>query len=108
MATSLSKKIHSELNLFLAILSTFYISVGLSLSPSLPLLLSLPTSSLSSLCPGCSGTYTVYQAGLEFRDLPAFPSQVMKLKVCYSFIYFYFIYISVLPAHMSECRHQIP
>jgi hypothetical protein len=36
-----------------------------------------------SLCsPGCPGTHSVDQAGLEFRDLPASASQVLGLKAC--------------------------
>jgi hypothetical protein len=36
-----------------------------------------------SLCsPSCPGTHSVDQAGLELRNLPAFSSQVLGLKVC--------------------------
>ena len=36
-----------------------------------------------SLCsPGCPGTHSVDQAGLELRDLPASASQVLGSKVC--------------------------
>jgi hypothetical protein len=36
-----------------------------------------------SLCsPGCPGTHSVDQAGLELRDPPASASQVLGLKVC--------------------------
>jgi hypothetical protein len=36
-----------------------------------------------SLCsPGCPGTHSVDQAGLEVRNLPASASQVLGLKVC--------------------------
>jgi hypothetical protein len=36
-----------------------------------------------SLCsPGCPGTHSVDQAGLELRNLPASASQVMGLKAC--------------------------
>jgi hypothetical protein len=31
---------------------------------------------------GCPGTHSVDQAGLELRNLPAFASQVLGLKVC--------------------------
>jgi hypothetical protein len=35
------------------------------------------------LCsPGCPGTHFVDQAGLEFRNLPASASRVLRLKVC--------------------------
>jgi hypothetical protein len=36
--------------------------------------------SLSS--PGCPGTHSVDQAGLELRNLPASASQVLGLKAC--------------------------
>ena len=32
--------------------------------------------------PGCPGTHSVYQAGLELRNPPASASQVLGLKVC--------------------------
>jgi hypothetical protein len=36
-----------------------------------------------SLCsPGCPGTHTVDQAGLELRNPPAFASRVLGLKAC--------------------------
>jgi hypothetical protein len=36
-----------------------------------------------SLCsPGCPGTHSVDQAGLELRNSPASASQVLGLKVC--------------------------
>jgi hypothetical protein len=36
-----------------------------------------------SLCsPGCPGTHSVDQAGLELRNPPASASQVMGLKAC--------------------------
>jgi hypothetical protein len=36
-----------------------------------------------SLCsPGCPGTHSVDQAGLELRNLPTFASQVLGLKAC--------------------------
>ena len=36
-----------------------------------------------SLCiPGCPGTHSVDQAGLELRDLPASASQVLGLQAC--------------------------
>jgi hypothetical protein len=36
-----------------------------------------------SLCsPGCPGTRSVDQAGLELRNLPASASQVLGLKAC--------------------------
>jgi hypothetical protein len=36
-----------------------------------------------SLCsPGCPGTHSVDQAGLELRNLPASASRVLGLKAC--------------------------
>jgi hypothetical protein len=36
-----------------------------------------------SLCiPGCPGTHSVDQAGLELRNLPASASQALGLKAC--------------------------
>ena len=36
-----------------------------------------------SLCsPGCPGTHSVDQAGLELRNLPASASQVLEIKAC--------------------------
>jgi hypothetical protein len=36
-----------------------------------------------SLCsPGCPGTHSIDQAGLELRNLPASASQVLGLKAC--------------------------
>jgi hypothetical protein len=64
---------------------------SLHISQTLPYrLLLLSSSSLFlvfrdrvSLCsPGCPGTHSVDQAGLELRNLPASASQVLGLKVC--------------------------
>jgi hypothetical protein len=39
-----------------------------------------------SLCsPGCPGTHSVDQAGLELRNLPASASRVLGLKACAAF-----------------------
>ena len=58
-----------------------------------------------ALCnPGCPGTYSVDQAGLKLRDLPASASQVLGLKVYSAMpgwfrgflkIYFSFSFVSV-------------
>jgi hypothetical protein len=54
-----------------------------------------------SLCnPGCLGTHSVDQAGLELRNPPASASQVLGLKACatiawLSFFFFLIIIISV-------------
>jgi hypothetical protein len=37
---------------------------------------------VSLYSPGCPGTHIVDQAGLELRNLPAFVSRVLGLKVC--------------------------
>jgi hypothetical protein len=53
------------------------------LSLSLCLSLSLFFRDRFSLCsPGCPGTHSVNQAGLELRNLPASASQVLGLKAC--------------------------
>ena len=45
-----------------------------------------------SLCsPGCPGTHSVNQAGLKLRNLPAFASQVLGLKVCTTMARLYFL-----------------
>jgi hypothetical protein len=44
-----------------------------------------------SLCsPGCPGTHSVDQAGLELRNSPASASQVLELKACASMKPFFF------------------
>jgi hypothetical protein len=41
------------------------------------------TSSMHIACsPGCPGTHSVDQTGLELRDPPASASQVLGLKAC--------------------------
>jgi hypothetical protein len=48
-----------------------------------------------SLCrPGCPGTHSVDQAGLELRNLPASASQVLGLKACAT---------TVQPVHFFKC-----
>jgi hypothetical protein len=37
---------------------------------------------VSLYSPGCHGTHSVDQAGLEFRNLPAFAYQVLGIKAC--------------------------
>jgi hypothetical protein len=55
-----------------------------------------------SLCsPGCPGTYSVDQAGLELRNLPASASQVLGLKVYVTtawliFFFNYSIYVNTV------------
>jgi hypothetical protein len=44
-----------------------------------------------SLCsPGCPGTHSVDQAGLELRNPPASASRVLRSKACLSFNALYF------------------
>jgi hypothetical protein len=46
-----------------------------------------------SLCsPGCPGTHSVDQAGLELRNLPASVSRVLGLKVCITTPGFYGVF----------------
>jgi hypothetical protein len=53
-----------------------------------------------SLCsPGCPGTHSVDQAGLELRNPPASASQVLGLKACattalLNFFFFFFSFFS--------------
>ena len=61
---------------------------------------------VSLYSPGCPGTYSVDQAGLELRNLSASASQVLGLKVCpttaqlhfFLDLFYYFISMSVLLA----------
>jgi hypothetical protein len=53
---------------------------------------------VSLYSPGCSGTHSIDQAGLELRNLPASASQVLELKVCATMpgwwlIFFHFLFI---------------
>jgi hypothetical protein len=53
-----------------------------------------------SLCsPGCPGTHSVDQAGLELRNPPASASRVLGLKACATMIYL--IYIAHLKIRLS-------
>jgi hypothetical protein len=42
--------------------------------------------------PGCPGTYSVDQAGLELRNPPAFASRVLGLKACNTIARFTFLF----------------
>ena len=57
-----------------------------------------------SLCsPGCPGTHSVDQAGLELRNPPASASQVLGLKV-YIHVYIKYIYVWVCVCmHVCVC-----
>jgi hypothetical protein len=47
-----------------------------------------------SLCsPGCLGTHSVDQAGLELRNSPASASQVLGLKAVVLFLLFLFLFV---------------
>jgi hypothetical protein len=51
---------------------------------------------VSLYSPGCPGTHSVDQAGLELRNPPASASRVLELKVCATtlgiIVHFYLIY----------------
>jgi hypothetical protein len=56
--------------------------------------------------PGCPGTQSVDQAGLKFRNLPAFPYQVLGLKACAKtaqllFTFYFHIHWLFYPAEPS-------
>jgi hypothetical protein len=67
-----------------------------------------------SLCsPGCPGTHSVDQAGLERRNPPASTSQVLGLKACATTawlnLYFHFMHMGILPAGMAVYyMHAVP
>jgi hypothetical protein len=73
-----------------------------------------------SLCsPGCLGTHSVDQAGLELRNLPASAFQVLGLKACtttaqlliqfffFFLIFFYYVFSSVTFPMLSQ-KSPIP
>jgi hypothetical protein len=49
---------------------------------------------VSLFSPGCPGTHSVDQAGLELRNMPASASQVLGLKAC-----------TPLPGGSAHCYH---
>ena len=56
---------------------------------------------ISLYSPGCSGTHSVDQTGLELRNSPASASQVLGLKVCattpgYDLCFLYHVHINFL------------
>jgi hypothetical protein len=58
-----------------------------------------------SLCsPGCPGTHSVDQAGLELRNLPASVSQVLGLKACATTALFFLAFIEVV--RQILCRYM--
>jgi hypothetical protein len=77
-----------DLFLFLFLRQGFFVELLLpwtSLSLSLPLSLFLSWffwDRVSLYSPGCPGTHSVDQAGLELRNPPASASRVLGLKVC--------------------------
>ena len=60
---------------------------------------------VSLYSPGCPGTHSVGQTGLELRNLPATPSQVLGLKACATMPGLLSFILTVLssswPAHMA-------
>ena len=52
---------------------------------------------VSLYSPGCPETYSVDQAGLELRNLPASASQVLGIKAC-----------ATMPSGVCEERVQLP
>jgi hypothetical protein len=81
----------------------------LPLSPFLSLSLLFFSWDRVSLCsPGCPGTHSVDQAGLEPRNLPASASHVLRLKVCANttqpslslFKIYFILCVTVLPTYM--------
>ena len=46
---------------------------------------------VSMFSPGCPETHSVDQAGLELKNPPASASQVLGLKVCLAFFFFFFL-----------------
>jgi hypothetical protein len=68
---------------------------------------------VSLFSPGCPGTHSVDQAGLELRNLPASASQVLGLKACATtpgsrrqFFFFFFCLFTLHPAHCPQL--QVP
>jgi hypothetical protein len=67
---------------------------------------------VSLYSPGCPGTHSVDQAGLEFRNPPASASQVLGLKACATtaqLIYLFYVYEYTIALFRHTRRgHQIP
>jgi hypothetical protein len=66
-----------------------------------------------SLCsPGCPGTHSVNQAGLELRNPPASASQVLGLKACGTTArlkaYFYVYEYTAAVSRHTRRGHRIP
>jgi hypothetical protein len=61
-----------------------------------------------SCSPGCPGTHSIDQAGLELRNLPASASRVLGLKACATtaqlngFLNIFFFSLSFIDSHL--CR----
>jgi hypothetical protein len=90
------------------LISTFFLS---SSSLFIYLFILIFQGRVSLYSPGCPGTHSVDQAGLELRNPPASASQVLGLKVCatmlgttfilnflffFNFKFLFFIYMSTL------------
>ena len=73
------------------------------LKPSFPIFWFFETEYLCSLCsPGCLGTHSVDQAGLELRDPPV--SGVLGLKACTTTALHFFVKhtVSMLPLQLEN------
>ena len=55
-----------------------------------------PQDGVSLCSPGCPGTQSVDQAGLELRNPPASASQVLGLKVCATIIRLQTLFLRLL------------
>jgi hypothetical protein len=60
-----------------------------------------------SLCsPGCPGTQSIDQAGLELRNLPASASQVLRLKACATTTRLLFYFLRCLYFYVYEYQKR--
>jgi hypothetical protein len=59
--------------------------------------------------PGCPGTHSVDQAGLELRNLPASASQVLGLKACVTtrWVFCSFLSFSVEATSVALCTTTV-
>jgi hypothetical protein len=61
-----------------------------------------------SLCsPGCPGTFSVDQAGLELKNPPAFASQVLGLKACATTARLVFFFMCYKYVYVFRCGGQM-
>ena len=61
---------------------SIYLLIDLSIYLSIYACISDFQDSFSLCSPGCPGTHSVNQVGLEFRDPPASAFQVLVVKAC--------------------------